>query len=404
MFSTSITAVAPNVWDVQLIHPVSLVKDMTYTICYDSKASAARNMEVIVDGGADSQYQSRMTAAATPALTSTLTAFKHTFKSTTTDMTARLAFNMGKSAANVTLDNISLAEGTACATVLKPPVSTIKVNPARGEWTLVVIPDTQHYSQNRANAPLNAFHDAFAWLVANRSALNIQYVQGLGDITESWNNTQEWVNATGAWYKHKNQIPHMPVQGNHDEPASLNKYFPFSTYQQESWWGGHFNGIENSYTLLTIGKEKYLFVQLQSYDQYLSPKRTQEQNQAGLNWANATIAKFPDRKVILATHDLWATQTVKNEVLMKHDNIVLANAGHDCVRETTYTTNGPSGGVSNNFIVDYQCDSQEVMQLRFYVFKPLEDRVDYYSYSPVTQQFEVDASSQGSFMLLQADP
>ena len=82
----------------------------------------------------------------------------------------------------------------------------------------------------------------------------------------------------------------------------------------------------------------------------------------------------------------------------------MSNAGHVCQREAHYTTRGPRGGVSNNFIVDYQCDAQEVMLLRYYVFKPLEDRVDYYTYSPVTQQFEEDASSQGSFTLIQANP
>ena len=64
----------------------------------------------------------------------------------------------------------------------------------------------------------------------------------------------------------------------------------------------------------------------------------------------------------------------------------------------------PDGGVSNNFIANYQCDRPEIMLLRFYVFKPLEDKVYFYTYSPITNQFEVDDSSQGSFDLVQADP
>ena len=44
------------------------------------------------------------------------------------------------------------------------------------------------------------------------------------------------------------------------------------------------------------------------------------------------------------------------------------------------------------------------MLLRFYVFKPLEDKVYFYTYSPITNEFEVDESSQGSFDLVQADP
>ena len=59
---------------------------------------------------------------------------------------------------------------------------------------------------------------------------------------------------------------------------------------------------------------------------------------------------------------------------------------------------------SNNFITDYQCDEAEVMLLRFYVFKPLEDRVDYFTYSPITNEFEEDDDSQSGFRLVQVDP
>ena len=62
-----------------------------------------------------------------------------------------------------------------------------------------------------------------------------------------------------------------------------------------------------------------------------------------------------------------------------------------------FRTMGPGDGVAQNFVVDYQCDSQETMLLRYYVFKPLEDRVDYYTYSPIADAFEEDANSQGSF-------
>lgn len=278
------------------------------------------------------------------------------------------------------------------------PTGPLYADASKGEWTLVVIPDTQHYSQNRANAPIAHMHKAFDWIVSVKNQLNIQYVQGLGDITETWDNRWEWDNASTAWYKLQGQIPHMPIVGNHDSPAMLNQYFPKSYYSRESWYGGDFGGMENNYTLLTIGREQYMFLQVQAHDQYSKPPAS------ALIWAKQVLAANPNKKVILATHDLWATTTIKNNLLTQYDNIVLANAGHDCVREATYVTTGPNGGVSNNFIADFQCDAQEVMLLRYYVFKPLEDRVYYYTYSPITQQFEADASSQGSFTLVQLDP
>jgi len=272
------------------------------------------------------------------------------------------------------------------------------VNKARGEWTLVVIPDTQHYSQNRGNAPISHMRTAFDWIVQTKGDLNIKFVQGLGDIVESWNNGWEWDNSTSAWDKLYGQVPFMPIIGNHDDPWTMNQYFPVWSFSNEPWWGGDFGGIENNYGLMTIGNEDYMFLQVQAYDQY------SEYKPAGMNWAKGILADHPNRKVILATHDTWATDHIKNNLLYQYDNIIMSNAGHVCQREAHYTTQGPRGGVSNNFIVDYQCDAQEVMLLRYYVFKPLEDRVDYYTYSPVTQQFEEDSSSQGSFTLIQANP
>ena len=272
------------------------------------------------------------------------------------------------------------------------------VNKERGEWTLVVIPDTQHYSQNRSNAPISHMRAAFDWIVQTKGDLNIKFVQGLGDIVESWNNEWEWDNSTSAWDKLYGQIPFMPITGNHDDPWTMNQYFPVWSFSNEPWWGGDFGGVENNYGLMTIGNEDYMFLQVETYDQY------SEYRPAGINWAKGILAANPDRKVILATHDTWATDHIKNNLLYQYDNIVMSNAGHVCQREAHYTTSGPRGGVSNNFIVDYQCDAQEVMLLRYYVFKPLDNRVDYYTYSPVTQQFEEDESSQGSFSLIQANP
>jgi len=272
------------------------------------------------------------------------------------------------------------------------------VDKSRGEWTLVVIPDTQHYSQNRDNAPIANMRKAFDWIVDVKDDLNIQFVQGLGDITESWNNGWEWDNSTSAWDKLYGQVPFMPIVGNHDDPWTMNRYFPVSSFSSEYWWGGDYGSVENNYGLMTIGNEDYMFLQVETYDQY------SDYHQAGIDWAKGILGAYPNRRVILATHDTWATNHIKNNLLNNYDNIVLSNAGHVCQREALYTTSGPRGGVSHNFIVDYQCDAQEVMLLRYYVFKPMEDKVEYFTYSPVTEQFEVDSSSQGAFSLYQNNP
>lgn len=262
---------------------------------------------------------------------------------------------------------------------------------SKGEWTLFVIPDTQHYAQNRGNAPIAYMHSAFEWLVDTRDQLNIKFVQGLGDITESWNNSREWERASAAWNKLCGQIPFAVNQGNHDSIASINTYFPLAKFSVYPWWGGSYQGIQNSYQHFNFYGDDFLIVNIQSHDPW------SDGNPGARQWANDLIAAHPDHKVLLGTHDTLETSTIKQEILTQHDNIVMSNAGHSCARETRFRTYGPGGAVTENFVTDYQCDSQETMQLRYYVFKPLQDKVDYYTYSPITDTFEDDYNSQGSF-------
>jgi beta-glucanase (GH16 family) len=295
---------------------------------------------------------------------------------------------------NFNLNYIQFAE----AGTLPDPDGVHTADRSRGEWTLITVPDTQHYSQNRANAPIAHMHAAFDWIAAKKDQLNVQFVQGLGDITEAWDQRWEWDNASAAWYKLNGQVPFMPVPGNHDSLARLNEYFPVSMFANQPWYGGDSGGIQNNYGTLNLGDGRYLFLHLQSYDQFSNYDPT------GINWAKGVLANHPNHKVLLATHDTWETDHVKNQLLTKFDNIAMSNAGHSCQREAHYVTQGPQGGVSNNFVIDYQCDAQEVMKLRYYLFKPLEDKVEYYTFSPITGEFEADASSQGSFELIQQDP
>lgn len=275
---------------------------------------------------------------------------------------------------------------------------SFNVDQGKGEWTLVVVPDTQHYSQNRGSATISDMRRAFDWIVDAKDRLNIKMVQGLGDITESWSARWEWDNAFSAWNKLEGQVPYMPIVGNHDDPDMMNRYFPITRFSSKPWWGGDFGGIENNYFKMNISGEDYIFLHVESYDQF------SDYRPLGLEWANNILYNYPNSKVILATHDNWETTHIREKLLKNHDNVVLSNAGHTCAREKHFKTQGPSGGITHNFITDYQCDSKEIMLLRVYHFKPLEDKVYYYTYSPVTGGYEQDADSQGFFALKQKNP
>ena len=267
----------------------------------------------------------------------------------------------------------------------------LTANSDRGEWTLFVIPDTQHYSQNRGNAPYEYMKAGFEWIVSVRDQLNIKFVQGLGDITESGSDRIEWERGQQAWGQLYGKIPFAVNQGNHDSIYSINKYFPVEHFSDQPWWGGHYQGIHNSYQTFNFYGQNYLFVNIQSHDPWGTP------NPGARAWANQIISTHPEHNVIVGTHDTIETSTIKIDILNQHDNIVLSNAGHSCAREVRFKTFGPNGGVSENFVANYQCDSKETMQLRYYIFKPIDQSVFFYTYSPITGSFEQDYNSQGSF-------
>src|SRR3954449_200315 len=62
------------------------------------------------------------------------------------------------------------------------------------DFSIVVLPDTQYYS---ASYP-QIFNAQTQWISANRDALNIQLVIGVGDIVDGPMQTSQWQNADTA--------------------------------------------------------------------------------------------------------------------------------------------------------------------------------------------------------------
>ena len=81
------------------------------------------------------------------------------------------------------------------------------------DFTIIVLPDTQYYSESYPNI----LNSQMQWIVTNSSALNIQAVLGLGDIVNNGANSTEWTNAD-AGYKMLDaaHIPYFAAIGNHD--------------------------------------------------------------------------------------------------------------------------------------------------------------------------------------------
>ena len=112
-------------------------------------------------------------------------------------------------------------------------------------FTLVVLPDTQFYSESYPAT----FTAQTQWIVNQRAARNIVFVTHLGDIVNVATTESQWVNADTAMSLLDGQVPYGMGPGNHDLTDSpmgthFNAHFPVSRYDGQSWYGGHY-GSDN---------------------------------------------------------------------------------------------------------------------------------------------------------------
>ena len=113
--------------------------------------------------------------------------------------------------------------------------------PVEGDqFSFVVIPDTQHYTDSVINHP--TFGKQTQWIVDQRDALNVSFVAQLGDLVESFPSDPQWQRANQYMATLDSAgVPNSVLPGNHDmninngDAPLFDRYFPPSRYAQASW-------------------------------------------------------------------------------------------------------------------------------------------------------------------------
>ncbi len=171
--------------------------------------------------------------------------------------------------------------------------------PAKGSFTIAVLPDTQMYCQSVPEG----FYAQTQWLVDHKQDRNIAAVLHLGDITNR-NTPEQWEVAQKAMRQLDGHIPYFMVCGNHDygpgggcadRTTHFNEYFPLRHYSDLKTFGGVYDKepdrFENSYHTFTAGGRKFIVVALE-----FGPRNDV------IRWANEVVAKHKDHAAILITH------------------------------------------------------------------------------------------------------
>ena len=236
------------------------------------------------------------------------------------------------------------------------------------KYSFAIVGDTQqvvYQDSNNSTTKVNAIYD---WIVNNKEDKNIQFVFGVGDITEK-DTDNEWTIAKNAITKMDGVVPYSLIRGQgHDTVPQFDKYFASHEGYTSSLAGQFTSGsVADTYQTITVGETPYLIMNLDmgGTDEVIA-------------WANEIISAHPDHRVIITTHtylkadgtylvgadknaasdydskfnngdELW------DKLVSRHPNICMVLCGHAPASEIVVKENtGIYGNTVKEILVDPQ--------------------------------------------------
>lgn len=317
----------------------------------------------------------------------------------------------------------TVSERKAPALELTPQPGSSQIKD--GAWTLVLLPDTQIYSQNFPGI----FDSQTTWILNNARSRNIRYVLHLGDIVNV-NSVPEWVNARRSMGTLDGKVPYALVPGNHDygpggnsatRDTFLNDCFHEKDYRAWPTFGGAMEEgkMDNTYHLFEAGGVEWIVICME-----WGPR------DSVIAWANGLMDKYPERKGILMTHALMNNNDLRYDHTDKVNPQAYnphayrtpggVNDGEELwqklVRKHNFvlTVNGHVLGDGTGYRVDHNDAGQPVHQmlanyqfrklggegyLRTLEFQPDNKTVVVKSYSTIYDNYLLESDQDFSFQL-----
>jgi len=329
-----------------------------------------------------------------------------------------------------------LAPLIALLTMLAPSARAAEPAKADDFFTLVVMPDTQYYTEVQWKTDVY-FKGQTQWIVDHRADEHIAFVFQLGDLQQDGNllrtddhqydplakdamahakpgeqlpNDFQWRRADEAMkILDDADVPYSAVAGNHDYfhwdrktlPVNFLKYFGPQRYAGRSWFGGAspanatFPAGMNMYQTFTArpgspqaaGGVKFLSIGLQ-----FAP------DARDLAWAQKVIDANPGLPTIITTHAYLTNKSfdkdrrnIWNDLVRKNPQIFMTINGH-VNGHNSMIEQDDAGLDVYEILVDYQdlevpnfARGGAYMRLmRFYMNR---NQIETRTYSPVTKKF-----------------
>jgi hypothetical protein len=261
-------------------------------------------------------------------------------------------------------------------------------------FKVIVLPDTQKYCWS----PSDIFENQTQWTVDNVKNENIVFVTHEGDLVDV-DIEPQWLTANRCMSKLDDTVAWGVCPGNHDAHiiggtnfTNYNIYFGCSRFEGKSWYGEGYSGSNsNSYQFFSSGEDDYLIFHFQ-----YNP------SEDILSWANNTIESYPERRVIVTTHEYLESngkrtkigETIWQKFVKPHaDQIFLVLCGH--VSAEAQRINSINDHAVYQLLADYQERTNGGDGwLRVLEFLPAEDKIQVKTFSPYLNKYETDVNSE----------
>ena len=282
-----------------------------------------------------------------------------------------------------------------------------------GDFTIVVLPDTQNYSQFYPQI----FDSQTQWVANNAAAQNIALVIGVGDVVNIGNDATQTSNANHSiGILDQAGVPYVFAIGNHDyetlPPTSrtattFNQYLGPSRYANKAYYGSSNyppGSNENFYATFTWGGKSYLVLVLEYVPR-----------DSALAWAKSVLDANKDKEVIVVTHSyLYSDSTQVDEcdtadmigdndgsrqwskLVSQYSNISVVLSGHITNK---FNARRSDVGVGGNFVHQIFANWQDWTNggngyLRIMKFSPSNNTINVTTYSPYTGLSLSDTGNQ----------
>ena len=232
-------------------------------------------------------------------------------------------------------------------------------------YSMAIIGDTQIVSRDNPDNMANIYD----YVIDNAESKNIQFVMGLGDITDQ-NTDAEWVNDMAHIRRMDGVVPYSLVRGNHETIQNFNKYVPYADYKNVIAGAYEEGSMVNTYHTFTAGDIQYMVMCLDwgAKDNIIE-------------WANKVIDAHPYHNVIITTHgymnrdgslldannydspSAWGGEDYNDgdemwdKLIKKHENIVLVLSGHI---DSSYVVMRQDAGDNGNTVTQMLINPQKL--------------------------------------------